>query len=213
MCLNLGQTAMLIPPSDSAKRWCDYFKVSLILIGIVCFANFMAVPVNLTVTLIEFLMIVAGYFAIRNPEGYNYQFITVFLMFDIIVSIFAILNVILWAVSSEVEGISKLAAWQYYFFIFALMAAPIVHTISSYVTYKLYRDMKLTIDGAQQSMLNDDYRGGRADTYSAPGFERHGNSNRSVAPSGTSPSSTASSSSSTSSSGFKAFSGQGHRLG
>jgi len=225
MCIPIGGfSGVLVPPSDRAKKLADYLKVAVSLHFTL--ALFMFLGGRYFDGAFDLLASLIGYMSIRQAEGYSLQQVLCYAIFCGMEVFFSVIRMIMYFANVGTDVPTR--PWMIYIYIGTLIAAPLVYGLSCILAYQVYKELRLTVIDLSEGM-------GPPPGFYGGGGSSSGNSSRSgsatwshpeVHPNGANSSVNSSSASSTSSSSdststrpipgrpsFKAFSGQGHRLG
>jgi len=210
MCLGgFGPQMPPIPPNERARKLGDYLKVVVGLNFILAILFF--IVVSWITGIFDIIGALIGYMGIRDPNGYNFQSILCYTMFCGMEFIWAIVRMIMYFASAY-ESVPT-TTWQLYMFVGAVIAGPIIYCLGCVLGYHLYKELRLMMMDPNQG-AGDAYdgAGGPAPQYSygqqgysqqpagapAQNLWRHEAAHPAPAePAG----------------GFRAFTGQGHKLG
>jgi len=218
MCLMPCAGGVLIPPTEKAVKLADYLKlvIGLHLVVGVCWL----ISAKWLDGIFDLLGVAIGYTGIRNQEGYSIQQVLCYCVFAGMDVFWSSIRMITYFSGAATES-APTAPWQFYIYLTALIAAPVIYLSACMIAYYLYAELKNIINemqtGESGAPPGGDY------SYAAPQASNPNTmwSHRESHPersSGTTANATAGSGSglgsgSGSTSGFKAFSGPGHRLG
>mmetsp|Transcript_50753 Transcript_50753/g.99458 ORF Transcript_50753/g.99458 Transcript_50753/m.99458 type:complete len:198 (-) Transcript_50753:402-995(-) len=196
MCLMpAGAMSILLPPSDTAKKWGTAMAVVLAL----HFAFIITLMVGLRWLdgIVDLIGLLIGYMAIRNREGYNVQQTLCYCTFCGLDLFWGVIKLILYY-SGGAAVKANIPQWQFNVYVSTLISAPVVYTAGIAVSYQLYKELKNMIHevtenlGVPGGMPSGTGPGGYMPVSQHESPERFGN--RPTA------------------GGFKAFSGEGHKL-
>jgi len=219
MCLvPYGPQLPPVPPNERAAKIADYFRVVIILHFVLAVSMFFCT--RYVDGIFDLLGAAVGYMSIRNPEGFNFQYILCYVTYSGFVFVYAIVRMILYfAGSSSSEGPS---GWQSYIYIATLITGPVIYILAAVLGYHLYKELR--------SMMVPDagaYGGGDGAGYMPQGGQASGVASdawrhQEVHPSepatigaggGSAVGGARAGPGAAPAPGFRAFSGQGHKLG
>jgi len=162
----------------------------------------------------DLLLLALGIFAVKSSEGYSFQQVLCYTMWVGMRFIWeSIRMIIYWASTSSgsATGVPD-AEWQRDIYAGSLIASPVIFTVATVVGWLLYKELRTIIREITAPMQS-----GEASDWGPPpaqGFSYgNGGAGYSEVPQSTVGTVHRGSATQTSSSGFKAFSGQGHKLG
>ena len=168
MCF-YNRSSFLVPPTEAARALALYFKASIILTAIISISEFLAVAL-IPSALFDLFTALIGYAAIRSSEGYVYQQVSCYLMLHVVMAALALINAAFWINAVVTDATTSLAAWQYAFYVFAVVAAPLVHVVACVIAYRMYRALRAVIEEITDELNADD--DDTEGSYVAPGYER-----------------------------------------
>lgn len=205
-----GPSPPPIQPNERAAKIADYFRVVIYLhmaLALACFLGTRYID-----GVLDLLGAVVGYMSIRNPDGFNFQYILCYVTFCVFVFFYAIVTMILFFAGST--SASPSATWQLNIYVATLVAGPVIYICGAVLGYHLYKELRSMMmpDGMA---AGDQQQGGGGGSYipqeNAADSWRHQEIHPDGGVAAVSGGSRATSASNTS--GFRAFSGQGHKLG
>ena len=129
-------------------------------------------------------------------------------------------EIIFFASGTTTDNIS-VANWQYYLGVVVLVAAPFLYVLACVISWFLYQELKNIIaelagafdDGAMDYGAGAGRAGGMGGFGGFGGYERYQQPPATVTASNTTATNNTNTNTATNTSGFRAFTGQGHRLG
>jgi len=214
--------SLLVPPTEKARHLAEFLKVAVILHFIL--AIFMFVAGRWYDGILDLIAAIIGWLSVRQSEGYSIQQLLCYCVFCGVDVFIAIIEFITYFANVGTQVPTQL--WQLYIYIGTLIAAPIIYTLACTFSYKIYNELRHVVNevaamaenggagmgGGGPGAAYGGYYGGAATGAAAgasggPGLWSH----QEVHPDSGTASSSASSAANAG--GFKAFSGQGHRLG
>jgi len=211
MCLFPAGGNVLIPPTERARKIGDYLRVAIALHF--ALAIFLVIGGQYVTGIFDILGALIGYYSIKNSEGYSFQCVLSYCVFCGMDVFWAFLRLILWFANATDVSQSGLPSWQLNVYIAGLIISPFVYIFATVASYYLYKELRHIMNESAGAMGDLGEMGGGGGFY-GPSMAGNGGGGATWSHPETHPSSSATTSSSSSSSGgFKAFSGQGHRLG
>lgn len=214
-----GMSSILIPPTEKARQIANLLR--------------MAIGVHFALVILLFLgtryvdgafdMLgwLIGFFSIRNSEGYSFQCVLCYTAYCAMDFFWSCLRAILYF--SGASDSSPDPDWSFWIFVISMTIAPFVYTICAITAYYLYKelrnilnDLQSAVDGMGGGMggasaggyYNDmDWGGAQAAPYAAGPAGPAGPAARAARGQ---PDAAASAQQQAT---FRAFAGQGHRLG
>ena len=224
--MGMGQQ-ILIPPTEKARLIADYIRACFGLLLALALLKFLSLGILSGV--LTLLAVFLGYMAIRNPEGYNYQSVICFLIFQAAFFFYALISLFISVAGISTPGSSvPTVPWMFYLYSAGMLAGPVVYALSTYFTYQLYKQMKGVLDEMMMGAAGGGMDGGGGgplmgngydvqppsdrerrdrDRQAGAGMWRH--EERHPEPPPVAPSAPAAGGGGA----FTAFSGQGHKLG
>lgn len=172
-------------------------------------------------SMFDLLAVLCGYIAIRHAEGYALQQVLCYGTFCFVSFIWSVVILIIAFVNPPQPFTS---AWIFYLYYGSIMASPIIYFLSSILSFYLYKELKATYN---ETILNNSgpgapvpgssvapARGGaRPAAFGGMSNIRTGSNYDQVPNDSRQQSSKQNSTTGAGSSAFKAFAGQGRRLG
>ena len=220
----MGQQA-LIPPTGKASILAHYLRLVVFLHFLTAVLSF--VSLQIIPGVFDLFGSLIGFLALRKKEGYAFQQVFCYTIFSAIRFITSIITAGL-AYSDSDLGLSKLPTWQFWLCVVVWSVQPFVFASGASLGYLLQMELrKMLLDMEQQmagggpsqpagaSALFGPLGGGRGGAgTSAPRQEAASDSGSYQAPLlGGSGGVAGAAAASDSQSNFRAFAGQGHRLG
>ena len=197
-----GGGNVLLPPSVPARKLGDYLRVGIVLHFLL--AIFIMIAGGYVQGVFQVLGALVGFMSIKNPEGYNFQCVLSYCVYTGMSAFWSLLQIILFfsgATTTESDGSTY--GWRYYAAVSMIVVSPFIYIYCAVTSYYLYKELRRVLDEATGQLGEEE-----APSYGQSIY-------------GPSASSSSSSSSTwqhqeshpTAPAGFKAFSGQGNRLG
>ena len=217
MCIVPGQAQILIPPTGKASIVAHYLRL-VVLLHFVC-AVLAFCSVQIIPGVFDMLGSFLGFLALRKKEGYVYQQVICYTLLCAIRFITSLITVAIGYSQADL-GLSHLATWQFWLCIVLWVMQPFVFASGASLGWLLHTELRKVVQEMQAAM------GGGGDSGGGGLFGLGGSreSERQVAAEadaggsyqapllrGGAPSSSASAAEQQP--GFRAFAGQGHRLG
>jgi len=211
-----GLQNILVPPTPKAKKLAVAFRV--VLVFHLLFVIFSFLSEQWLDASLDLLAFAIGVCAIKSPDGYSFQQC---LCYTILVGVRFVWEAIRMAiffsgVSSDAGGVALPGPeWQQKIYAGTLIAGPIIYTVATILGWMLYKELKNIINEMASTMQNSDWGNGPPAGFM---YDQGSGGYSQVPTSGagggaTYRSSVSSSTADTSSGSFKAFAGQGHKLG
>jgi len=226
-----GFQNILIPPTEKAVKLADYLRVAISLHFVMTIMLFLCG--RWLDGALDLIGVAIGYLSIRNPDGYSIQQVLCYTFYCGMDFFWALIRMIMFFAGTSAESVPD-PNWQFYIYVSAIVAGPLVYLLATIIGYYLYNELKNIINEMQAAF--DGGMGGPPpdmySSYAAPPQQQqqqpssniwahspsHPESRSGAAstPSSSSSSVQASSASSgpaSAASGFKPFTGTGNRLG
>jgi len=212
MCFPFGGIQnILVPPTEKARKIAVAFKVCLVLHFLLIISFF--ISTQYIDAVMDLFLLALGAFAVKSSDGYSFQQVLCYTVWVGMRFIWeAIRMIVYWAASGSGDGTGVPdATWQKEIYVGSLMAAPIIFTVATVVGWLLYKELRNIIHEMAATMHSGD-----ASDWNAPppaeGFS-YGQRGSGYSEVPQQSSGTTHRGSTQNSTGFKAFSGQGHKLG
>jgi len=219
MCLlpigGMGPQMPPIPPNEKARKLGDYLRVVIVLHGALALTFFLAN--DWLQGLFDIIGVLIGYLSIRDPNGYNFQSVICYTMFCGMEFIWGVVRLILYL--ADALDKSPPTNWQLYAYVGSIVAGPIIYFLGSLLAYLLYKELRnMMLD---PSMVGDDYGAAPAGGGGYAPQQNYANYSQSAQGSGgppqqnlwRHPESHPEPVDQAGAGGFRAFGGQGHKLG
>jgi len=220
MCFFPG-SSILVPPNDKARLVCLLLKVGFFLhftLGVLFFVSFQWFDGTF-----DIIAVFLGVTAVYSSEGYSIQTVFCYSILCAMYCLFAVLRLIMYFASNLGVSIVQ-REWQHTVFLICLISAPVIYLVNCLLSYHLYSLLKDIIN----DVVNDGFGGaplgvpiGAQPPYGGPpppgygfpgggggGGGGYGGGGGSGGGRGYQPQTR-----NQPPPGFKAFSGQGHKLG
>jgi len=211
-----GPSLPPVPPTDRARKIADYFRVLIILHFVLAVTMFFGT--RYVDGAFDLLGATVGYMSIRNPEAYNFQYLLCYVTYCGFVFIYAIVRMILFFAGSTSDAPS--VAWQNDIYVGTLIAGPVIYVLATVIGYQLYKELRSLMvpeSGAYDGsggMGGPGYVNDNSDAWRHPEVHPTESTGSSSGTSSSSSSTGSRSGTATSApAGFRAFTGQGHKLG
>jgi len=157
----------------------------------------------------DLLGVLLGYLSIRHPTQFNLQQVLCYTIFMGLQCIWAVISVIVYfsGVSTDQPSVN----WQLYVYVGTVIAGPIIYFLGAFIGWHLYKDLKQSLQLAQEdAAYGGAWAGGQPQPQAggwqaAPAAPAPAAPGRSAAP--------ATMGAPLGGGGFKPFSGEGHTLG
>lgn len=205
MCLFPGSN-ILIPPTERARKVADYMKVAVALHLVL--SIYLMLGGRYIDGVMDLLGAVIGFYSIKNAEGYSFQCVLCYCVFCGMDIFWALLRLILYFSNASSTDSGDLNGWQYNVYISGMIVAPFIYTFATVSSYYLYKELRNIVNeasgaggGEEAGMGGGGYAAQQAPVSGAAGGGA-GWSHQESHPS-----------SSAAPGGFRAFSGQGNKLG
>jgi len=212
--------SLLVPPTEKARHLAEFLKVAIILHFIL--AIFMFVAGRWYDGILDLIAAIIGWLSVRQQEGYSIQQLLCYCVFCGIDVFIAIVQFITYFANVSTQFPSQV--WQLYIYIGTLIAAPIIYTLACTFAYKIYNELRHVVNEVAAMAENGGMGGGGGPgaAAAAGGYGGGGGYGAAGSGGGAGPGlwshqeihpDSGAAASSTNTGGFKAFAGQGHRLG
>jgi len=212
MCLFPMGRSLLVPPTEKARQLAEFLKVAIILHFIL--AIFMFVAGRWYDGILDLIAAIIGWLAVRQQEGYSIQQLLCYCVFCGVDVFIAVIQFITYFADVATQVPTQI--WQLYIYIGTLIAAPIIYTLACTFSYKIYNELRHVVNEVAAISENGGGMGGGGPgaAYGGYGAAAGGGGPGLWSHQEVHPDSGASTTNTTGAAGgFKAFTGQGHRLG
>ena len=214
MCFGFG-SPILVPANAKASVVAHYLRLVLV-------AHFMLALMELLSTqyiggIFDFFGVLIGYMALRKREGFAYQQVLCYTVLSVIRFIISVIYSAISFADSKFDLNGNIAAWQFYIAIITYCAAPIIFSIGIALGVTLFKELKNEMNSEDSANRVESGQGGGGGMMSGmfgqsaaaapPPADANGSYQAPLLSGG------ARSEPPPVLSGFRAFAGQGHRLG
>ena len=226
MCIVPGQAQILIPPTGKASIIAHYLRFVVLVhftLAILSFVSLQILP-----GVFDLIGTLIGFMALRKREGYVFQQVLCYTLFCGARFVSSIVTAAIGYAQSDL-GLTELARWQFWLVVGVWCVQPFVFASGASLGWLLHAELRKVVQemtaamgggGGEQSAGGGlfGFGGGGASGGGAPQQEAASDAGGSYqAPllrgSGGSSSSAPSAAAADEQPGFRAFGGQGHRLG
>jgi len=215
MCLFPMGRSLLVPPTEKARHLAEFLKVAIILHFIL--SIFMFVAGRWYDGILDLIAAIIGWLSVRQSEGYSIQQLLCYCVFCGVDVFIAVIQFITYFADVATQVPTQL--WQLYIYIGTLIAAPIIYTLACTFSYKIYNELRHVVNevaalaenggmgggGGGPGAVYGGYGSAASAGAAGPGLWSH----QEIHPGDPSSANTTGGGAG----GFKAFAGQGHRLG